>query len=169
MWVNKGSSAGVAPSGTEPLENECLQNQNEPVLGQGTLPVWAQPALCFQRSSSATMYQPHRPCFVSAACARVMQPLMRDFKPQFSAFWLQINNAFLAFQVHSQNILSSGRLMTSCAEEIFCSLRNWWVSYSFWTDWLVLNIHILHFHTVLAKRSTCLLFFLRQRNNTRWM
>lgn len=39
MWVNKGSSAGVAPSGTEPLENEYLQNQNEPVLGQGTLPV----------------------------------------------------------------------------------------------------------------------------------
>lgn len=88
---------------------------------------------------------------------------VRDFRPRFSAFWLQINNAFLTFQVHSQNILSSSRLLTSCAEEIYYSLRNWWVSYSFSTDWLVLNIYILYFHTILVKKVNLFTLFLRQR------
>lgn len=102
--------------------------------------------------------QRHRVCFVPAACAQC-NLWKRDSKPRFSSLWLQINNAFLIFQVHRQNILRSGRLMTGCAEEIFYSLRNWWVSYSFWTESLVLNIYILRFHTILANKLTCLLFF----------
>lgn len=163
VYIGKTKSTKIALSGSKPLENECVSKER--VKGSGPDTVistshgWLQTAVWFQWCFIATKYLLHS-LYVSQQLVEKSCNLWgREFRPRFSAFLLQINAAFLTFQVHRQNTLSSIRLLTCCAEEIYYSLRNWWVSYSFSTDWLVLNIYILYFHTILVKKSTCLQLF----------
>lgn len=120
MWVSKGKLLQVVPS---PWKIHVSPKREQRGRGSDTR---ARMSDC---SLTATMLQHHH---VPAAQLIPRQQLVeescnlwvRDFRPRFSAFGLQINNAFLTFQVHRQNILSSSRLLTSCAEEIYYSLRN---------------------------------------------
>ena len=134
LYIGKTNSAKIALSGSKPSENDSPKRRWRAVdqtLSQ--TPHRLQPAVWSQWCFIFTKYQLHSLCLSQQLVEESCNLWGRDFRPWFSAFLLEINTAFLTFQVHRQNILSSIRLLTCCAEEIYYSLRNWWVSYSFWT------------------------------------